>query len=255
MNASFAGKRILITGGAAGIGLALALKLRSQGATVAVGDVDEDALARGRTARPDMFWDRVDFAEPDQIGAWVASASDGGIDVLVNNVGLSGPVAPIATLPPADWRRLMTVNLDAAFLCTQAAIPLLRKPGGAILNISSIAAKAKPPERAAYVVSKAGLEALTLVTAQELGSSGIRVNAIRPGMVDNPRWRNLLARTADQQGVSKESLLSDTLERVSLRIVVSEEQVADLALFLVSEAADAISGQIVAVDGHVQLGP
>jgi len=251
----FFARRALITGGGGGIGLELALALAERGAQVHVADHDQNALLAASAIHANISAHSVDFADSAQIAAWIGGLAPDGIDILVNNVGISGAVAPIEALAAADWDRVLRINLDAAFHCIRAAAGALKARRGVILNISSAAAKAKPPDRVAYVVSKLGLEGLTLVAAQELGPAGVRVNAVRPGLVENPRWRDLVKRKAEQSGRTADELIAETLQQISLRRVVSQSEVVDLCLFLVSERAGAISGQIIGVDGHVLIGP
>jgi NAD(P)-dependent dehydrogenase (short-subunit alcohol dehydrogenase family) len=173
--------------------------------------------------------------------------------VLVNNAGSSGPTGPVESLDYADWRRTIEVNLDSQFLCTKQAVPMLREAGGgSIVNISSSAGLRGYPMRTPYAAAKWGVIGLTKTLAMELGPEGIRVNAICPGSVAGDRIDRVIEAAAEARGVGAETVRQGYLRQVSMRTFVSAEDVAELALFLCSEAGARISGQALAVDGHTE---
>ena len=251
MSAALAGRRALVTAGASGIGLVIAETLAEAGARCMVCDVDAAALAdyaqrfgAGLAVRADV----ADEAQVDSLFAQV-EAQLGGLDILVNNAGISGPTAPLETLSLADWQRTLAVNLDGHFLCTRRAIPLLRAAGGgSIVNMSSIGGRLGYPQRAAYAAAKWGIVGLTKTLSIELGPSGIRVNAIQPGMVEGPRVERVMREKAEAAGLSYEDLRKRALQRISLRRGVTAEDVAALVLFLVGDGGRNLSGQAIALD-------
>jgi 3-oxoacyl-[acyl-carrier protein] reductase len=186
-------KRIaLITGSARGIGQAIAKRLNADGFCVVIADIDESAaretaeqLASGDPTR--AFALQVDVSEPASVQAMVAQvlARCGQIDVLVNNAGIVGAAQPVATYPIADWRRILSINLDGVFYCCQAALPaMLQRGSGRIINMASISGKEGNPGLAAYSTSKAGVIGLTKSLAKEVATRGILVNCITPAIIE-----------------------------------------------------------------------
>jgi NAD(P)-dependent dehydrogenase (short-subunit alcohol dehydrogenase family) len=162
----------------------------------------------------------------------------GRLDALVNNAGIA-VFAPLMETSDADWKRVLEVNLTGAFLCTRAAVPLMRRYGGAIVNITSISAVRASTLRSAYGTSKAGLAYLTKQLAVELASLGIRVNGVAPGPVD----------TAMAKVVHTPEIRADYHDAIPLNRYGLEEELAEAVFFLCSDRASYITGQILAVDG------
>ena len=180
-------------------------------------------------------------------------ASLGGLDVLVNNAGVAGPVGPTEELDFDGWQRTLDVNITGAFLCAQRAIPLLKQAGGgAIVNMSSTAGIMGLPLRLPYVATKWALIGVTKTLAMELGPFGIRVNAICPGDVDGERIRRVIAMEAQARSMSEEAVRDEHVAAVSLRTMVTADDVAALILFVCSDGGAKISGQPLAVDGNAQ---
>lgn len=246
------GKRALVTAGASGIGLAIARHLMAAGARCMVCDVDDTALTEFVAAHGEGLAVRADVADEAEVDALFERLRQrlGGLDILVNNAGISGPTAPLEELSLDDWRRTLAVNLDGHFLCTRRAIPLLRESGdGCIVNMSSIGGRLGYPKRAAYAAAKWGIVGFTKTLSMELGSYGIRVNAIQPGMVQGPRVERVMRERAAAAGIAYEELESRALERISLRRGVTADDVAALVTFLAGEGGRNISGQAIPVDG------
>ena len=247
-------QRVLVTAAGAGIGLAIARAFAESGARVHVCDIDPSRMAD--PAVSGMFGSSVaDVADPADVARLFneAMAYLGGLDVLVNNAGASGPTGPIESLDYDAWRHTIAVNLDSQFLCTRHAVPLLREAGGgSIVNISSSAGLHGYPLRTPYTAAKWGVIGLTKTLAMELGPAGIRVNAICPGSVDGDRIDRVIEAEAESRGVAPERVRQGYLRQVSLRTFVSPEDVAEVALFLCSDTGSRISGQAVAVDGHTE---
>jgi NAD(P)-dependent dehydrogenase (short-subunit alcohol dehydrogenase family) len=249
------GLRVLVTGGGAGIGRTIAVRLVREGARVHVCDVSAEALRDLSAACPEVSGTPADVgseADVDRLFADVA-ARLGGLDVLVNNAGIAGPTAAVDETPPADWQRTLDVNLTGPFLCARRAVPLLKQSGGgAILNIASVAGRLGFPNRSPYAASKWGLVGLTQTWAMELGPVGIRVNAILPGVVAGERQDRVLQARAEVEGVPVEEARRRRLQSVSLRSMVSPDDIAETVLFLCSPAGRMISGQSISVCGNVE---
>ncbi|MFN8471701.1 MAG: SDR family NAD(P)-dependent oxidoreductase [Anaerolineae bacterium] len=237
----------LVTGAGRGIGRAVARAFAAAGYAVMVNDIDaesaESAAAELRERGCDAVAFPCDVADAESVAAMVASAVErwGRVDVLVNNAGIE-PRASILDMDPAEWDRVMAVNLRSAFLCTQAAGRVMRAAGrGAIVNMASIAGKASPlPLRSAYAASKAGMVGFTKEAAREFAAYGIRVNAICPGVI-------VTEMTAHAR--SDPAQMTAWLSGIPLARLGEVEEVAALAVFLCSDAASYIIGQAIQVDG------
>ncbi len=252
---SIAGLRVIVTAGASGIGRAIADTLLASGARVAICDVSEDFLGDFRKAHPEATALKVDVAaEGDVDGLFEAVARQlGGLDALVNNAGIAGPTGGVDQIDPAQWRRCIDVGLTGQFLCARRAVPLIRRSGGgSIVNMSSAAGRLGYAYRTPYAAAKWGVIGLTQSLARELGPDNIRVNAILPGIVEGPRIDAVVAARAEQLGRSHEDMERQYLEKVSLRRMVSAQDVAAMVHFLVSPAGVNISGQSIGVCGNVE---
>jgi NAD(P)-dependent dehydrogenase (short-subunit alcohol dehydrogenase family) len=250
-----AGKRVLVTAGAAGIGRTMAAAFLSEGARVWICDIDPGAMADARSAHPELGASLTDVADEAAVDAMfeVIAQAFGGLDFLVNNAGTAGPTGPIEALDLADWRRCVAVNLDGAFLCSRRAVPLLKAAGGgAIINISSTAGLMGYPLRTPYASAKWALIGLTSSLAIELGPHGIRVNAICPGSVEGARMARAIRTEAAVRGVSEDEIRQTYVRTTSMRSFVRPEDVAAMALFLCSELGASIGGQAIAVDGNTE---
>ena len=234
----------VVTGGARGIGLAIGRWFLAHGHRVALLDIDADTLAAAAAALGDA--DRVlglpcDVADPARVQSSVDAivARFGRIDALVNNAGIA-VFKPIGETSFAEWREVLSVNLDGAFLCTQACVPVMRRSGGgSIVNISSISGLRASTLRVAYGTSKAALIHLTKQQAVELGTVGIRVNAVAPGPVD----------TEMAKLVHSVAIRSDYYDAIPLNRYGTTEEIAEATGFLCSAAASFVNGQVLAVDG------
>ena len=244
--------RVLVTAGASGIGLATAEAFLREGARVHVCDVDQAGLAKLRGRMTTSVCDVTDPAAVDRLFD-DARAALGGLDALVNNVGIAGPTAPCEEIALADWERTLAVNLTGQFLCAQRAIPLLKSSGNASMaNLSSAAGRFGFPNRTPYAASKWGVIGLTKSLSMELGRFGIRVNAICPGAVAGERIERVFASKARLRGVPVEEVRDEILSHTSLRRLVAAEDIANAIVFLASRAGASISGLAMPVDGDTQ---
>jgi NAD(P)-dependent dehydrogenase (short-subunit alcohol dehydrogenase family) len=255
MLVSCAGQRVVVTAGAAGIGRAIALAFAAADAKVFVCDIDAAALADLQAAYPAIGTCMADVADPAAVDTLFDIARDflGGLDVLVNNAGISGPTAPVEAIDIADWKRTIAVDLDSVFYCTRRAVPLLKDAGGgSIINLSSVAGRLGYPLRTPYASAKWAVVGLTKSLAMELGPAGIRVNAILPGLVEGERIDRVIAAKAEALGMTFAAYREQMLSRVSLRQMVTADDVANMAVFLASAAGASISGQELSVCGNVE---
>lgn len=250
-----ADQRVIITAGAAGIGLAIARAFQAAGAQVHICDNDAEALAAIAASDPEIGTGLADVAEPDQVARYFdeALAHLGGLEVLVNNAGIAGPTGPIESCELEAWRRTLAINLDGQFLCARQAVPVMKEAKrGAIVNLSSAAGVHGFPLRTPYAASKWGVIGLTKTLAMELGPWGIRVNAICPGAVEGPRIDRVIKADAAARGLSEASVRDAYLGQSSMRTFVSAADIAHMVLFICSDAGAKISGQALSVDGHTE---
>ncbi len=246
---------VLISGGASGIGRRTAERFLERGDEVHICDISRDAVDAFLAANPGATGSVADIgnrADVDRVFADLKRSHDY-LDILVNNAGIAGPSAPVDEHDEDGWDECIQVNLSGTFYMTRRAVPLLRKSGGgAIVNISSTAALHGYPHRSAYAASKWAMIGLMKTWAMELGPEGIRVNAVCPTSVEGSRIDAVIKRDAEQRGLSTDEVRDIYLRQTSMRTFVSADDVADTVLFLASDAAQKISGQSIAVDGHTE---
>jgi NAD(P)-dependent dehydrogenase (short-subunit alcohol dehydrogenase family) len=257
-----AGLRVLVTGGASGIGLVIARAFVDAGSRVHVCDSSQQAI--------DSLNEAEQNAEMNAITTTLADVSDraavdrvfddvnaqlGGLDVLINNAGIAGPTGGIDEMDTGDWEQTVDVNLNAQFYFARRAVPLLRqaRDGGSIIALSSVAGRLGYAYRTPYSATKWAVVGLTKSLAIELGPDNIRVNAIQPGIVKGPRIERVIAARAQQLGLSYEQMEKEYLAKISLRRMTTPEEVAATALFLCSPGGSGISGQAISVCGNVEV--
>lgn len=218
------------------------------GFEVWVTDVDKAALA----ACPDR-WQRFEADASDEVAmAGVFGALDR-LDVLCANAGVAGPTAAVEDVALEDWRSCVSVNLEGAFLAAKYAAPLMKRAGaGAMVLTSSTAGLFGYPNRAPYAAAKWAIIGLMKTLAMELGPYGVRANAICPGAVEGPRMEGVLAREAAVKGMTRDQVYAGYAAGTSMRSFVEARDIAEMAVFLGSDAARYVSGQVIAVDGHTE---
>lgn len=230
-------KTAVVTGGASGIGLAIAQRLRSDGFHVA-------ALDRNPAADDDSAY-RADVTDPDSIAEALGAVREklGPVTVLVNAAGVDG-FKRFQNIDFTEWQRVIEVNLHGVFHTIQAVLPDMVEAGwGRIVNISSSSAQSGQPFMSHYVSSKAAVNGLTKSLALELGPSGITVNAVPPGFIDTP----MLRRSEERRLLG--GSVEDHIQRTPVRRVGKPEDIAATCAFLISEEAGYITGQIIGVNG------
>jgi len=252
---SLRGKRAIVTGGGRGIGRATAERFLAADAKVHVCCVTGESLESVLADNPGLTGSLTDVGEADQVTRLFddAAAQLGGLDVLVNNVGIGDPRAPIEEVTDAQWHRAFAVNVHGMFYCIKRAVPLMRTAGGgAIINISTASTRTGLPNRTPYIASKYAVEGMSDNLARELGPDKIRCNSILPGMINNPRGRRLVERIAEERGQNYAEAEAQYFSFVSTRSWIEPEEVADMAVFLAGDAARNISGQAIGVCGNIE---
>jgi NAD(P)-dependent dehydrogenase (short-subunit alcohol dehydrogenase family) len=240
MASRFAGRVALVTGGANGIGRAIAAAFLEEGARVGILDLEEPtAFAR----RYDVVAIVGDVADPEAAAGAVAAVAErfGRLDVLVNDAA-AYPDAPLAEMPVEDWRRVFDVNVTGA-LVTMQAFARHCAERGSVVNITTGSVRSPRPDGAAYAASKAALETLSKVAAMELGPHGIRVNVVSPGYIDVRGWSDAFPDRASDE------LRAALVASIPLGRAGRPQDVAQAVLFLCSDEAEHISGAVLDVDG------
>jgi NAD(P)-dependent dehydrogenase (short-subunit alcohol dehydrogenase family) len=256
MDISIKDLRVIVTAGASGIGRAVVDLFAREGAELAVCDVDPIAIADLQKAYPLIHAEVADVSDAGAARGFFAAAvrSLRGLDALINNAGISGPTKRIEDIGETEWGATMRINVDSQYRFASLAIPFLRDAGGGtILNMSSTAGRLGFPLRSPYAASKWAVVGLTKSLAMEAGRDGIRVNAIMPGVVDGERIRKVIDAKAGVAGLSYEEMEKRWLEQVSLRRMVSQQEIAQMMLYLCSEAGRNISGQSISICGNTEI--
>jgi NAD(P)-dependent dehydrogenase (short-subunit alcohol dehydrogenase family) len=238
----FAGRTAAITGGAMGIGFAVAKRLLDSGAKVALWDRDEKALAQAKAALGGkvLTW-QLDVAEAPAVALVAQATADalGGLDVLVCSAGITGPNVPLADYPVNDWKRVFDVNVHGVFLCNRAAVPLMQKNDyGRIVNIASVAGKEGNPNASAYSASKAAVIGLTKSLGKELAKTGIRVNCVTPAAV----------RTAIFDQMTQQHI-DFMLSKIPVGRFGSVDEIAALVCWLATEECSFTTGAVFDLSG------
>jgi NAD(P)-dependent dehydrogenase (short-subunit alcohol dehydrogenase family) len=246
-----ADKVAVVTGGGAGIGKGIALRLAVEGADIVIVDIDE-TVARATARKIETLGRRslvvkADIGRKNEVEKMVVQVSEfGRIDILVNNAGVEN-ISPLLEISEAEWDRILTVNLKGAFLCSQAVAGAMiaDQQGGKIINMGSIAGLTPPKGEPHYAASKGGVHLLTKQLAVELAPYKINVNAVAPGIIRN--------------GLSTHQSLADPEQAKQIEQAIpwgragSPQDIANAVLFLASEEADYITGVVLPVDGGILL--
>ena len=241
--------RVLITAGASGIGRAMAEAFEASGYEVWITDVDKAALQTVPSHWHACAADVV--SESDMVAVYDKIETAGGLDVLCANAGIAGPTASIEDVALEEWRRCVSVNLEGAFLASKYAAPLMKSAGaGSIVITSSTAGQYGYPNRAPYAAAKWAVIGLMKTLAMELGPFGVRANAICPGAVEGPRIEGVLEREAAAKGMTRDQVYKGYASGTSMGRFVEATDIANMAVFLGSDTARLVSGQVIAVDGH-----
>jgi 2-hydroxycyclohexanecarboxyl-CoA dehydrogenase len=239
------GRRALVTGGASGIGAAIARRLAAEGAAVVIGDVNEDG-ARDVAAEIDADAALLDVTDPDSAAA-IADAH-GPFSILVNNAG-TDDFAFFTDMTPERWRRIVAINLEGVFACTHAVLPAMQQAGyGRIVNIASEAGRVGSKGSAVYSAAKGGVIAFTKTIARENARFGVTANAIAPGPIETP-----LLMAAKQLGELGDKIIETMKGQTQMRRLGQPEEVAAGVAFLASDDASYVTGETIGVSGGLGM--
>lgn len=250
------GLRVLISGAATGIGAAIADAFVQVDAQVYICDVNEQAVEKARQRNPKLHAGVADVSRREQVDAVIddARAQLGGIDVLINNAGIAGPTGEVEAIGPDDWERTVSTNLNSQYYFLRKTVPVLKETSESpcIIAMSSVAGRLGYAFRTPYASTKWAIVGLVKSLAVELGPSNIRVNAILPGVVEGERMDKVIAARAESTGVTFDEMKAQYLTKISLRRMVTVDDIAAMTLFLASPAGRNVSGQAISVDGNVE---
>ena len=241
----FENKRVLVTGGSRGIGLGIAKHFAGQGAWVAICGRKEANLAKAKAEIGNLLAIPANLGKVEDVeNLFITLRSEfGGLDLLINNMGMNIFTPSTVEADVALWEKIMDSNLKSAFLCSRQAFPMMKERGGSIINISSTAAHRAAPGMGIYGIAKAGMEMLTKVLAKELAAYGIRVNAVAPGVVETdfskPFW-------------SEEAFLKEILKGVPQGRIAKIEDVVQMVDFLASRNSAYLTGEIISLCGGAE---
>jgi 3-oxoacyl-[acyl-carrier protein] reductase len=240
----FAGRHAVVTGGAAGIGLAIARRLAAGGASLTLWDRDAAQLQSAKLAlggSATVHCVVVDVSSTDQVDAARDATIEGGgaVDILVNSAGITGPNTTVCDYPVEDWDRVMAVNLRGPFLACRALVPQMQARNyGRIVNIASVAAKEGNPNASAYSASKAGLVALTKSLGKELAQTGVRVNCVTPAAVQTGMFAQMTQQHIDYM-----------LSKIPMNRFGQPDEIAALVAWLASEDCSFSTGAVFDISG------
>ena len=253
---SLKNKKIIISAGASGIGLATAKVCLSRGATVYLCDLNEkfiNKLKKHPLKNKKLFTYKCDASNEYDVSKFFEEIKKKTkkIDALINNVGVAGPTGTLEKLESDDWERTLKINVISHFYFTKLAIPMLKKnKGGSIINLSSGAGIMGFPLRSPYAASKWAVIGMTKTLAMELGKFKIRVNAICPGTIKGDRMIRVIRDKAKFLKISKKNVEKEFVSMASMNCWIYEEDIGKTCSFLISSDAERISGQTIAVDGN-----
>jgi len=250
-------KNIIISAAADGIGWSIAEICMNNGASVFISDINENKLSllkEHKNYNSSLFIKKVNSNNPQDVLNYFSELKNQitTIDALINNVGIAGPTGKIEELEIEEWKNTIDININSHFYFSKYSIPLLKIKGGSIINLSSTAGLFGFPLRTPYAASKWAIIGLTKSLAMELGNFNIRVNAICPGSVSGDRMKRVIEAKAKSMGMSEKELQRDFESMTSLKTFIDKEDIANMVVFLLSDEAKKISGQVMTVDGNTE---
>ena len=258
VNQSLKNKKIIISAGASGIGLATAKVCLSRGATVYLCDIDSKSinkLNKNPLKNKRLFAYLCDASNEYQVSDFFEKVKKKTkkIDALINNVGIAGPTGSLEKLKSKDWENTLHIDVNSHFYFTKKAIPLIKKSkNGSIINISSTAGILGFPLRSPYAASKWAVIGITKTLAMELGKFNIRVNAVCPGSIKGKRMMRVIHEKSKFTKISKNIIERDFVSMSSMKKWILEDDIGKMCAFLISDDSSKVSGQVISVDGNTE---
>ena len=258
MPLSLQNKKIIISAGASGIGWATTKVCVTKGALIYLCDIDHKAI--NKVKKHPLYNKRIFVSETDASNETQVidffnkiKKKFRNLDALINNVGIEGPTRPIEKLNSNEWENTLHVNVNSHFYFTKQAIPLLKKSkNGSIISISSVAGIMGYPLRSPYAASKWAIVGITKTLAMELGKYKIRVNAICPGTIKGDRMKRVIRDKAKFEKVSTKTIENDFVSMASMKSWINPEDIGNMCVHLISDEANKVSGQVIAIDGNCE---
>jgi NAD(P)-dependent dehydrogenase (short-subunit alcohol dehydrogenase family) len=253
-------KVVIVTGAGRGIGREICLRVADEGAQICACDRDRKCLEelagemRAENREPVLL--ETDIGREDQVEAMFKETlrTLGKVDILVNNVGVLGPVSPIQKIAGEEWKAVVQTNLNGTYYCIKHALDIMiPNRSGNIINIGSVAAVINPPNRSVYSATKSAIVSLTRTVAAEVGQYNIRCNCISPGLVEGERLIGYLTKMAKESGKSFEELRQGWLNQIPLRRFISGSDIARAVIFFASDESAAVTGQHLCVSGGQEI--
>ena len=258
VNQSLKNKKLIISAGASGIGLATAKVCLARGATIYLCDIDSKSLNKLNKhplKNKRLFAYLCDASNEYQVSDFFEKVKKKTkkIDALINNVGIAGPTGSLEKLKSKEWENTLHVDVNSHFYFTKKAIPLIEKSkNGSIVNISSTAGILGFPLRSPYAASKWAIIGVTKTLAMDLGKFNIRVNAVCPRTIKCNRMKRVIRDKAKFTKVSAKSIEKDFVSMSSMKQWILEDDIGKMCSFLISEDSSKVSGQVISVDGHTE---
>ena len=255
---SLKNKKIIISAGASGIGLATAKVCLARGAYVYLCDINKNfinKLKKHPLHNKRLFSYYCDASNEPQVKDFFKNIQNKTkkIDALINNVGVAGPTSTLEKIKSKDWENTLHIDINSHFYFTKQAIPLIKKSkNGSIINISSTAGILGFPLRSPYAASKWAVIGVTKTLAMELGKFNIRVNAVCPGSIKGKRMIKVIKEKAKFTKISKKKIERDFISMSSMKKWILEEDIGKMCAFLISDDSSKVSGQVISVDGHTE---
>ena len=255
---SLKNKKIIISAGASGIGLATAKICLSRGAHIYLCDLDSKSLKklnRHPLINKKLFVYYCDASSESQVSEFFKKINKKTkkIDALINNVGVAGPTGSLEKIKSKDWENTLQVDVNSHFYFTKRAIPLIKKSkNGSIINISSTAGILGFPLRSPYAASKWAIIGVTKTLAMELGKFNIRVNAVCPGTIKGDRMKRVIRDKAKFKKISQKKIEKEFISMSSMKQWILEDDIGKMCSFLISDESSRVSGQVISVDGHTE---
>ena len=247
--------KLVITAGASGIGAEMARTLSGAGAKVIICDKDQAALDQFSKKNSGVIALKTDVSDEKEVLSLFEEIkiNFGDINALINNAGVAGPSGKLEDTAFEDWQNTLNVNLNGTFLCSKAAIPLLKSAGGgSIINIGSTSSFMGTPLRSSYSATKWGLIGLTKTWAMEYGKDNIRINTICPSSVNGERIEQVIKREAKYRDTTPDKIKAAYLSQTSLKSFIDAEEIVGMIVYLLSPMAKKITGQMLVIDGHTE---
>ena len=251
-------KKIIISAGASGIGLATTKICLARGAYVYLCDINEKYLVKLNKhplKNKRLFVYNCDASDENQVSELFKKINKKTkkIDALINNVGIAGPTGFLEKLKSKDWEKTIQIDVNSHFYFTKKAIPLIKKSkNGSIINISSTAGILGFPLRSPYAASKWAIIGITKTLAMELGKFNVRVNAVCPGTIKGERMKKVIRDKAKFTKISSKKIEKDFISMSSMKKWILEDDIGKMCAFLISDDSSKVSGQVISVDGHTE---